>query len=300
MNPDAPFSPRRALMWRILLAPVLVAAMVGVFLYDLHRREAFALRIVIGLVSAVSWLEFGSMCAKRGHRPARFAGLGVLLASPFLWSGVEGGAWLPFLLSNSWLLFLLYVLTKFVIRNSAFPAESLGLTLAGVAFVSLLGMAIIPPDPVRALSPDGTWLPASYYLFLFSCGKGSDIAAFVVGKTFGRTKFAPVISPHKTWEGAVAGAAAGTAAGTALLLLSPLRHAYAAVPWPVLLLFSLSVTIASQVGDLVKSAFKRWAGVKDSGRLLPSFGGMLDMADSFFLSVPVAHVASGFLVLLFR
>jgi phosphatidate cytidylyltransferase len=64
------------------------------------------------------------------------------------------------------------------------------------------------------------------------------------------------------------------------------------MPVPALLFFCLLVTIASQVGDLVKSAFKRWAGVKDSGRILPEFGGMLDMVDSFIIAAPVATMGS--------
>jgi phosphatidate cytidylyltransferase len=67
-----------------------------------------------------------------------------------------------------------------------------------------------------------------------------------------------------------------------------------------LLFFSLIVTIAGQVGDLVKSAFKRWAGVKDSGQILPEFGGMLDMVDSFLLEGPVACLGSLLLFHIFK
>ena len=117
------------------------------------------------------------------------------------------------------------------------------------------------------------------------------MAGYVVGKTVGRHKMTPVLSPNKTWEGFAAGAGGGTAAGLAILLYTPLSNYYPVGVLP-LLLFSISVTMAAQLGDLVESAFKRWAGAKDSGRFIPEFGGMLDMADSFLISIPVAHLGT--------
>jgi phosphatidate cytidylyltransferase len=107
------------------------------------------------------------------------------------------------------------------------------------------------------------------------------------------------VSPNKTWEGGIAGGIVGTGAGLAVILLTPLRDVYPGVPVAALLFFSLIVTIAGQVGDLVKSALKRWAGVKDSGRLLPEFGGMLDMVDSFLLEGPVAYLGTLLLLKIF-
>jgi phosphatidate cytidylyltransferase len=121
------------------------------------------------------------------------------------------------------------------------------------------------------------------------------MAAFVVGKSIGKHKMSPVVSPNKTWEGGIAGGVVGMIAGALVLWLSPLRQAYQQVPFAALLFFALVVTIAAQVGDLVKSAFKRWAGVKDSGRLLPEFGGMIDMVDSFIIAAPVAYLGTEFL-----
>jgi phosphatidate cytidylyltransferase len=141
---------------------------------------------------------------------------------------------------------------------------------------------------------------AFYLLFLLAAGKGSDMAAFVAGKSIGKHKMAPVVSPNKTWEGGIAGGIVGTAAGFAVLWWSPLRDIYGRFPVLALLLFCLIVTIAGQVGDLVKSAFKRWAGVKDSGRILPEFGGMIDMVDSFVLEGPVAGLGTLLLFYLFK
>jgi phosphatidate cytidylyltransferase len=108
-----------------------------------------------------------------------------------------------------------------------------------------------------------------------------DTAAFFVGRNFARIPMAPLLSPKKTWEGAVAN-----------LLGSLVVAAFAAewlrVPaWSLLTLAALA-NVAGQAGDLLESAYKRSAGVKDSGVLLPGHGGMLDRIDSLVLAAPVA------------
>lgn len=167
------------------------------------------------------------------------------------------------------------------------------MTLLGYLYVGMLWMMF-------GLEHNGGLL-IHYLVFLVATNKGSDMAAYVTGKLIGRRKLAPRVSPNKTWEGAWGGAIGGTALGTAVLLATDLRTAdsFAPVPWVILPFYALSVTIAAQLGDLVESAFKRWAGAKDSGRLLPEFGGILDMVDSFLVSIPVATMLRTGLVWLF-
>src|SRR6185436_5820839 len=127
-----------------------------------------------------------------------------------------------------------------VARFGAFTPEAAGLTLFGFLYVSLLGFLLFPPI---------SGAHHSYFLlFLLAAGKGSDMAAFVAGKSIGKHKMAPVVSPNKTWGGGIAGGIVGTAAGLAAILATPLREAYAGVPVPALLFLSLMVTIAGQVG----------------------------------------------------
>lgn len=111
----------------------------------------------------------------------------------------------------------------------------------------------------------------------------NDTAAYFVGIAAGRHKLAPRISPGKSWEGAAGGATAGGLVGLA------------AAPWlgmtPVAgAIFGVLATMVSQVGDLLESAMKRRAGVKDSGTILPGHGGILDRFDGIFLAAPVAYV----------
>lgn len=114
----------------------------------------------------------------------------------------------------------------------------------------------------------------------------SDIGAFLVGKTFGRTKLAPTLSPNKTRAGVV-GNLLGAAAGLALFTpaLAP------ALPGGVTTIALLVPVIAfgSLYGDLFESAIKREVGVKDAGTWLPGFGGILDRIDSLLITVPAAY-----------
>ena len=135
-----------------------------------------------------------------------------------------------------------------------------------------------------------------------------DISAYFIGKSVGRHRMSPEISPKKTWEGAVASIAAGMIVGTlwiqhapgisGVLLRSGLierRDGMFGLEqpslWPVIVL-SAVVNLAAQLGDLVESLIKRGAGAKDSGTILPGHGGMLDRIDALLCAVPVVWAYS--------
>jgi len=130
-----------------------------------------------------------------------------------------------------------------------------------------------------------------------------DIFAYFIGKSLGRHRMSPHISPKKTWEGAAASIVASVIVGTLWIQHAPgissalLRAGLIERPdgmwgleqpplWPIILL-SAVVNIAAQLGDLVESLIKRGAGVKDSGTILPGHGGMLDRIDAMLFAVPV-------------
>ena len=130
-----------------------------------------------------------------------------------------------------------------------------------------------------------------------------DIFAYFVGKSLGRHRMSPEISPKKTWEGAVASIVASVIIGTLWIQHAPAissallrmglidrRDGMFGLEqpqlWPIILL-SAVVNLAAQLGDLVESLIKRGAGVKDSGTLLPGHGGMLDRIDAMLFAVPV-------------
>lgn len=111
-----------------------------------------------------------------------------------------------------------------------------------------------------------------------------DSGAYYIGKTWGRHKLAPRVSPNKTWEGAIANIAAGMLAATAWSYWR-----LGEIDGWILLLAAL-VSTAAQIGDLVESLLKRGAGVKDSGQILPGHGGMLDRMDALLFAAPVMWV----------
>ena len=132
-------------------------------------------------------------------------------------------------------------------------------------------------------------------LFLFVCVWSGDIAALYIGKRFGRRKFAPRLSPNKTWEGAVASIVASCVFGISLILLgdwltqqnSSFTRLHTSEPWWVFLILAAVLNAAAQFGDLLESALKRGAGVKDSGTMLPGHGGILDRIDALLVAAPV-------------
>lgn len=139
-------------------------------------------------------------------------------------------------------------------------------------------LAVTSYSRLQELSP---W----FLVLLLAIVWGGDSAAFFFGTRWGRRKLAPVVSPHKTWLGAVAGFLTALVAAA---LWSQLRYQQLE---PAILAAAAAAAIAAQLGDLVESLFKRAVGVKDSGDLLPGHGGMLDRMDAALLAAPVFYLA---------
>ncbi len=147
---------------------------------------------------------------------------------------------------------------------------------AALAFVYL---GLLPGFFLALRAEHSAWVLAAAILVI----KSSDIGAYAVGMTLGRHKLIRWLSPGKTWEGLAGGM--GLAAVVSLLLLTPLAGlspAYA-------LLVGAVLAVVAQLGDLAASLLKRDAQVKDAGKLLPGFGGVLDLIDSPLIAAPVAY-----------
>jgi phosphatidate cytidylyltransferase len=245
---------------------VLLAALVIGVLYVLPDPAAIGAIALVMLAGAWEWAAFVGLRSARGR-----AGYVALVAAAIwaLWAASRDGASLRTILALTmlwWLAGLLWLM--FAARRGGRLAAALaGLAVLAPATVGLARLVLIEPHG-RAL-----------LLFLLVLIAAADVGAFFGGRRFGRRKLAPVVSPGKTWEGLMWGMLAASLAATvgAVLLDQPL------LPW---LLLSLAVALVSVVGDLVESMFKRRTGLKDSGRLLPGHGGVLDRIDSLTAAAP--------------
>jgi phosphatidate cytidylyltransferase len=143
--------------------------------------------------------------------------------------------------------------------------------------------------PLLWKSEDGPAL----VLFLMVCVWTGDIAALYLGRAFGKRKLAPRLSPGKTWVGSIASIAGSMLAASLVIFIADTLTArgntllHISEPlWQSLLLAAI-LNIAAQLGDLLESAIKRGAGVKDSGTMLPGHGGILDRIDALLLAAPI-------------
>jgi phosphatidate cytidylyltransferase len=249
---------------RFLTAAALIAALIGA-LFWLERP---ALAVVVALIVALGGQEWASLS---GTRPAWAWSYG--LACGLLCASLAQLAWLTVwicaLAAAFWVALAPYILS----RGVGSAAQRLA---AGVLVLVPAGVAMIA-------------LPPRWVLLTLGLVWVADTAAYLAGTAFGRRKLAPKISPGKTWEGVAGGAVASLIYAIICAMLTPdLGGRVQGVIWVpfiagALLLFALAV-----VGDLLESALKRGAGVKDSGTLLPGHGGVLDRVDSATATLPVA------------
>ena len=173
-------------------------------------------------------------------------------------------------------LLLLTVLGGTLLSGGVARMPQLPIVWLGIMYIPfLLGTILL----IRGIPGGDRWI-----LYLLALTWIVDSGGYFFGKMLGRHKMAPGVSPGKTWEGALGGTVAGILFSLLVASWLPAPLSRMAVFWIALLL-----SVNGQLGDLVESAFKRQAGVKDSGHLLPGHGGMLDKVDSLIFNAPVLY-----------
>jgi phosphatidate cytidylyltransferase len=260
---------RQALLPRVLTVVVGVPLVLG--LLWLGGPWWLALAAVILILAAVEYAPLRGL-TRRNETTLRLTApvLFVLIAA-----GPERlGLWLL----GAWALVILTLGLVPMIRTGV-AAPPGGESQAGSM---ILGIAYIGAPFAVLVRWRADLGPQSVLAFLIVIW-ANDIAAYFAGVASGRHKLAPRVSPGKSWEGAAGGLAGGLIAGLLLSSYLSLARGEAAV-WAVV------VTIVSQAADLFESVLKRRAGVKDSGRLLPGHGGVLDRFDGILLAGPAGYI----------
>jgi len=205
-----------------------------------------------------------------------FVGVGAL-AITWGWGGpVFGG------LEPLWVVMVGFFAIGILVLWSGIPASESLPHAGALAFGSLyLGVPWIALTFLKHAGP-------AWVLLLLATVWLCDSAAYYSGRAFGRRKLAPLVSPNKTWEGAIGGTFAALFGGLGWSLWQ-----FGTID-PALLAWVLVAAIAGQLGDLFESKLKRGAQVKDSGNLLPGHGGVLDRIDALLFAAPVLAIAVTF------
>lgn len=239
----------------------------------------FGVMMMVILLFAV-W-EYANLFISGGYQPAVF----ILLVGTLLFSGSR------LLFDFEWDALILAGLVLVSMGFHTFAYErgrdqstlDLMITLGGLAYVAFLGSFFIA---TRSL-PGGAW----WMLTVFTCVWWADTGGYFIGKAIGRHKMAPRLSPKKSWQGYFGGIALALV-GSALLLKI---YAWLQLPveptitLPRVLLMALILSVFPTLGDLGISMLKRYFAVKDSGKILPGHGGMLDRIDSWLWAAAIGY-----------
>lgn len=253
---------------RIITAIILACGLL-ITLFLLPPRGAVLVFGAVFTLGAWEWAALGTLLG--AQRLAYTLGIALLLLLSWIWTNTAMNLTLLLYLGCAWWVIAFLWLSLLPGRQNPALALICGVPVLVPAFVALARMHVAGAGIAHRVEAV-LWL----LLLVF----GADVGAFFVGRSFGRRKLAPRVSPSKTWEGAVGG----------LLLV-------AAIAWvgaqrfglPIFsgIAFGCTVGIFSIVGDLTESMFKRAAGLKDSGHWLPGHGGVLDRIDSVTAAAPL-------------
>jgi phosphatidate cytidylyltransferase len=253
-----------------------------------------ALAILLAVLGAATAREVFALAQQRSVRPLGAIGVPLAAAIPITVHMYRLG-WLAQPVTLAAVVFVAFLgAALFSRRIEEQPLASIAITTFGVLYTGgLLSFGyLLRHHPWTVTPAAGTAVVGLPVVVTWI----SDIGAYVVGKTLGKTKLMPAVSPGKTRAGAIG---AIIAAGLAAMLYD--RYVLAPVANLTLgpmraLLLGVLLSVAGQVGDLLKSLLKREAGVKDSGRFLPGHGGALDRVDSLLFVLPVAYLLLGALL----
>lgn len=274
---------RRALSSALLWSVVLIA----IFSKNKLISDYFFLAIML-LLAGAGLVEFYDLVSRRGL--VCFKGWGIfggllLMVSTFAYLSprIAPPAKANDFETSFLILFVLGLcLRQFLSRRNPAGLLAISTTLFGLMYVPWLLNFIQKINFFPGVN--GRY----YVLYFILVTKFSDMGAYLIGSIFGRHKMIPRISPGKTWEG-FAGALLCSALGS-VGFVHLAREQLPAMNWQHALILGLLLGSAAVLGDLIESLFKREASVKDSGKLFPGIGGILDLLDSLLFNAPLMYL----------
>lgn len=263
---------------------------------------------LIALAAGLGAWELGRMAERWGQRPVMSLAIVLSVALPMAayfiygdFAPLPGAEILPSVIATLALVSVVMTLVAHRIRSVG------GRALATCCVIGVVGGTLFHAIPLRSLD---SWLISegpsllvqvevgqvfrsldswsaeglSWVVFVLAVTFATDTAAYFVGRAFGSHQLAPNVSPNKTWEGAIGGFCGAIVCGVGLEAMLGLD-----ADLPTVALMSAALGVTGQLGDLYESRLKRLAGVKDSGRLFPGHGGILDRMDSLMWNVVVLY-----------
>lgn len=280
-----------AFLSRLMSSLLSWAIVAGVF-YSQDSRALIGLVLVIGVLGII---EFTVLTQSVGGRDARLWALVVSLGY-FAWLTVLGFSQPEALRGENFLPEMvglaLVVMGAFVVRlrhaiggpESVLP---IAIAVLGFCYVPILFVGFM--SRLAFLAPDGDAVMGIWLLLLIAVStKFTDMGAYLVGSLIGRHKAIPHISPAKSWEGYIGSIFFTIGGSLGIYYLGGEHFAWIGSVWHVVAL-SILIALAAMVGDLAESILKRSLHVKDSGKILPGIGGVLDLIDSLCFSAPLTY-----------
>jgi phosphatidate cytidylyltransferase len=275
----------RRIIFAVIAAPIAIAI---VYFGD------WALAILLSVLAALAAWELFRIARESGALPIEPAGIALAALLPIAVHAQRLGLYTLSLTTLVALALLLFAATIWLRGPAGKPLASVAITTFGVMYAGLFSyIYALRYHDYAVGAAAGTALVLLPVLLTWA----TDVGAYVFGRSFGRKKLIPSISPGKTVEGAVGGL--GLAIVICLLYVRFILMRYAQLGLTIqgAVLFAIVVSVAAQTGDLAESLLKREAGVKDSSRIIPGHGGILDRFDSLLFVMPIAFLLLGRLLL---
>ena len=257
-------------------------ALVALMIFVLFFTPGWTMALGLSLISALAVQELLETTKYIRKKRLIIYSIAIAISIP-LWYYFKTPEW-----SGELIVAAMLAIIVLLFAEGLIDPEGVSFEMVSVIFVVSLVIPMFFSALIRINDPLS---PVSKYIIIipFICAFGCDTAAFQVGRVIGKRKLAPVISPKKTVEGAIAGVA-----GVLILMAAyglTMQYAYNLnVNYLLLLLYGLVGSVAAQLGDLSMSLVKRGFGLKDFGALLPGHGGVMDRFDSLLFAAPAVEL----------